>query len=174
LDDLIEKAKLKDNDSFIKLVEGIIPQLYKTAYIQLKNEQDSLDVVQETLAKAYSKLTQLRHNEYFKTWLIRILLNECTDIQKYKSKIVQMDSMIIGNKKDSLNYTGIPHDISLFIQELDDMYKKIIDLRYNHDLKLLDISKILNIPLGTVKSRLNRAHEILRSKYFKEVEYNEV
>ena len=165
LKELVEKAKNGSRKAFMEIIEGIKTQMYRTALLQLHNEQDALDAVQETLVKAFSNINSLKQNQFFKTWLIRILLNECYNIRQYRSKIVPME------KESSEVDDTYPHssinalDMKSMLLKLDSMYREIIDLRYNHDMKLNDISNLLDIPVGTVKSRISRAHEILRKQY---------
>ena len=59
-------------------------------------------------------------------------------------------------------------ELDNILMQLDEIYREVIDLRYNHDLKLDEISRIMDIPTGTVKSRLNKAHKIIREQYFEE------
>lgn len=161
--DFVEKAKRGSEKAFMVLVDGMKHQLYKTAFVKLRNEEDALDAVQEALIKAFSSIGSLRENRFFKTWLIRILLNECHNIKKYKNKVIPTEDHLIELKHISESDSIETLDIHNVLNQLDDIYKEVIDLRYNHDLKFYDIAKILDIPLGTVKSRLNRAHSLLRN-----------
>jgi len=164
LTELVEKAKAGDKNAFMVLVDTMKLQLYRTALVKLGNEHDALDAVQEALYKAFSNIKNLRETCFFKTWLIRILMNECYNIQQYKRRIVPFDSWLHQSEHQQENKTVDSIDIQNLTVKLDDIYKEIIDLRYNHDLKLEDIAIILDIPVGTVKSRLNRAHKLLREQ----------
>jgi RNA polymerase sigma-70 factor (ECF subfamily) len=72
------------------------PQMYRTALMQLRNEHDALDAVQETLIKAFQNIKSLKQNRFFKSWIIRILINECHNIQRYKKKIIPMEKDSMG------------------------------------------------------------------------------
>jgi RNA polymerase sigma-70 factor (ECF subfamily) len=167
-DELIEKAKKGNSKSFMCIVEGLKAQMYKTAYIQLNNEQDALDAVQETLVKAFLNIKNLKENRFFKSWIIRILLNECHNIQRYRNKIIPMEreNMELKNHYNQNNFETV--EINSILGKMEYIYREIIDLRYNHDLKIDEISRVLDIPAGTVKSRLNRAHAILKKQFIRE------
>ncbi len=169
-DQLIEKAKKGSSRAFMTLVESMRTQMYRTALMQLHNEHDALDAVQEALIKAFQNIKNLKRNEFLKSWIIRILINECHNIQRYKKKIIPMEkeSMGVNDRRSRDNFDTV--EIENLLGRMDDIYKEIINLRYNHDLKLEEISEVLDIPLGTVKSRLSRAHSILKQQYLKEEE----
>ena len=87
--------KEKDNrgetmkkEEFIEEVRAVEEMLYHTALSVLRNETDTADAVQEALLKAYENLPSLREERYFRSWLVRILLNECYRIQRHQKKIV--------------------------------------------------------------------------------------
>ncbi len=164
LTELVEKAKAGNKNAFMELVDTMKVQLYKTALVRLGNEQDALDAVQEALYKAFSNIRKLRENQFFKTWLIRILLNECNNIEQYKRKVIPLDSEINHSEQHDEYDSDESMDIQNLTNRLEAIYKEVIDLRYNHDLKFEDIASVLDIPIGTVKSRLNRAHKLLKEQ----------
>lgn len=161
---LVEKAKSGDKQAFMELIDTMKLQLYKTALVRLRNEHDALDAVQEALYKAFSNIKKLRENQFFKTWLIRILINECYNIEQYKQKVIPLDNSQINADQHNENNTIESMDIQNLTSKLETIYREVIDLRYNHDLKFEDIAQVLDIPVGTVKSRLNRAHILLRER----------
>lgn len=162
--ELVEKAKAGNQNAFMELFDTIKVQLYKTALVRLCNEQDALDAIQESLVKAFSNIKNLRENQFFKTWLIRILLNECNNIEAYRRKVILHDNALDDNTHHDEHDSAMSMDIRNLTGKLDTIYKEVIDLRYNHDLKLEDIAVLLDIPLGTVKSRLNKAHKLLKEQ----------
>ena len=68
-------------------------QLYSTAKSILKDDQDCADAIQETIVKAFSKIKTLRNDKYARTWLIRILINECYTLLRKSSKFVPLEEM---------------------------------------------------------------------------------
>lgn len=145
-------------------VEGINQNrlsFYKTAKALLRNDDDIEDAIQDTLETAYKNLETLKEPKYFKTWITRILINKCYDILRKKSKILPYDSAIMENEKDPTSFDE-QVEMKMILDKLDKDLKDIVILYYFNDYKQEEIAKILDIPKGTVKSRLHRArNEIL-------------
>ena len=80
MDALITEAKNGDKEAFVRLIRMNKQSLYKTAWIYLRDEQDIADALQNTILSCYENIQRLREPKYFKTWLMRILINECKDI----------------------------------------------------------------------------------------------
>lgn len=161
LEELVEKARRGNKKAFELLAEKVRDQLFKTALLQLRNEDDALDAVQEALTKAYINIGTLRQSKYFKTWIVRILLNECHNIRNYNNKVVTMENEYTSS--EDMNESDV--HLNCILDGLDEKIRVVVDLRYNHRFKLYEIGEILDIPEGTVKSRLNRAYSLLRKEY---------
>ena len=86
MEELVEKAKNGDKNSFTKLMLMAERELYYIAKSRLKNDDDVYDAIQETTIIAYKNIEKLKENQYFKTWLIRILINETNLIYKRNKK----------------------------------------------------------------------------------------
>ena len=84
MEELVERAKNKDKDAFSELIMNVKKELYLVAKLKLKNEDDISDAIQETLLKSYKNIRKLKNNNMFKTWIIKILINECKIIYKRK------------------------------------------------------------------------------------------
>ncbi len=83
---LLLKAKKGNNKAFVELLQNEKLKLYKMAYIYMKNENDALDVVQETIARAYSNIHTVKEERYFATWLMRILINTAIEMLRKNQK----------------------------------------------------------------------------------------
>ena len=83
---LVKKAKKGDTDAFAQLIRMNAQSMYKVAWAYLKNEEDAADAIQETILICYEKLGTLKKSKYFKTWLIRILMNQCNDLLKTRRR----------------------------------------------------------------------------------------
>ena len=92
---LVEEAKLGNNEAFEQLIEENKLKMYKVAKSILKNEDDVCDAIQNALMSAYTNLNKLQNNQFFSTWLIRILINKSYDIvnknQKLYSNVTDID-----------------------------------------------------------------------------------
>ncbi|MTK10710.1 MAG: sigma-70 family RNA polymerase sigma factor [Clostridiaceae bacterium] len=155
----IKLAKRGDNEAFSKLIKFYEKDLYRVAIAMLKNDDDALDGIQDAILKAFEAMKNLKKPEYFKTWLIKILINSCNAIINKKRKIVAYEDYI--NKSYEEEHCG-KIDIKDAVNKLDYELRILIILYYYEDMSLKNISESLNIPEGTIKSRLSRARGYLK------------
>ncbi|WP_370832373.1 RNA polymerase sigma factor [Clostridium sp.] len=155
----IIKAKNGDNEAFLELINENKLNIYRVARGILSNEHDIGDAIQNTIIKAYEKINTLKKNEFFRTWLVRILINECNEIIRKNKRIVSINE---SNHEEKYNdyYENI--DLTNAINSLSEELRVTTVLFYFEDMSIKDIALILNIPNGTVRSRLSRARKILR------------
>lgn len=162
----IEKVKMAqkgDDNAFYELMQERKEMLYKTAYTYVRNREDALDIVQETVYKAYCSVKKLKEPAFFNTWLIRILINCSLDYMKKKKTIVPMDEIFensIADVTDKDREQVI--DLRYAVNKLDDRCKTVVILKYFHDMTIEQISDILECPSGTIKSYLHKALTELR------------
>lgn len=155
----ISYKKLTKEDlsqDFELLIKENLTSMYRVAKGILKIEEDVEDAIQTTILIAFNKINTLKDERYFKTWLIRILINECNKIYK-KNKNNQKE--ISDELYTTQNYENI--DLYDAIKCLKEDLRVITILYYFDDMSYKDISTALNIAEGTVKSRLFRAKEAL-------------
>lgn len=134
--------------------------MYRIAKSILIYDCDCEDAVQEAVLKAFSKLRSLREERYFKTWLIRILINECYRKKKAKSKIVPFEEYVACEPADNDNYSYLYQAVL----SLKEPVRIVIVLHYIEGYSVEEIGKILKIPSGTVKSRLHTGRKLLREE----------
>ncbi|MCJ7689437.1 MAG: sigma-70 family RNA polymerase sigma factor [Clostridiaceae bacterium] len=156
----IESAKNGDKVAFEKLINENKMSLYKIAMGILKDYQDVEDAFQETIIKAYKGIVHLKKNEYFKTWIIRIMINECYKILKINKKMLYIEDVESEDSETDNNLNKI--EVFEIVNSLEDDLKIVTLLYFYEDLPQKEIAKILHIPPGTVRSRLFRAKEKLR------------
>jgi len=144
------------NDVFIEGINNNRLSFYKTAKAILRDEDDVEDAIQDALETAYKNIETLKEPKYFKTWMTRILINKCYDILRKKSKFVTVESEELENNPDEKDFTS-KVEIEFILDKLDKELREIVMLFYYNDFKQEEIAKILDIPKGTVKSRLFRA-----------------
>lgn len=125
----------------------------------LKNDDDTCDAIQETLVSAYKNLKSLREPKYFSSWIIKILINKCYDILRKNKKIKYLNEKM--QIEEDAYYEMYCNDSELenVLKQLEDNLKTVVVLYYYDDLPVAEIANILNIPEGTVKSRLSRARD---------------
>lgn len=153
--DLVDKAKRGNGKAFTKLIEENLKSIYRVAKGILNSEDDIEDAIQNTILKAYSNIKTLKNDELFKTWLIKILINECNKIYNFNKKCISLDKVIEEHYNDK--YENL--DLKIAVDSLPEELRLVITLFYFEDLKVSEISEIVGIPEGTVKSRLSRAKD---------------
>ncbi|WP_144512461.1 sigma-70 family RNA polymerase sigma factor [Bacillus sp. FJAT-22090] len=158
------KAQKGDKKAFLQLIESDKEKLYKIAYLYVKNETDALDIVQETITKAYASLNSVKEERYFSTWLTKILINTALEFLRKTSKIIQLNENI-PEKQFPIVKIEEKLDLLHAIEQLEEKYKTVIILRYYRDLSVQQIAIFLNCPEGTVKSNLHRAIKKLKKFY---------
>lgn len=160
MDELVQKAKKGDSSAFYLLVEGKLDMLYRIAYSYFKDKEAASDAVQDSLLAAYKSIKSLKEPSKFNSWLTSILVNRCRDIlrrqkkanfEEYKDEVASHTI----HRRDEYSAVDASIDISNSLKLLDQKYRDVILLKYIGECTISEISGILNIPEGTVKSRLN-------------------
>ncbi len=157
----VEKAQKGDKESFEKIIMEIIDSLYRVAYGILENQEDASDAISNATLKAYEKIKTLRQAEFFKTWITKILINECNAIIKQKKNLVYIENYKENQENTYTNNSEITLDIKQAMKKLNKELKQIVILYYFNDLNTETIAEMMEIPKGTVKSRLSKARQIL-------------
>jgi RNA polymerase sigma-70 factor (ECF subfamily) len=147
---------------FLELFQQYEQDIYRMAYVYVKNKDDALDVVQETAYRSFLKFNTLNDLQFFKTWIIRITINCAIDLLRKNKKVVHLNTDIVELISDSKE--DIPLSVTLqdLLEVLDEDEKTILLLKYYQGYTFREISDFLNAPLGTVKSNLYRALQKLR------------
>lgn len=158
--DLINQAMKKDPDAFSALIKHYSKDMYKVAYAILMNDDDAADAIQNTILKCWEKLDTLQNVRFFKTWLTRILINNCYDILK------------INNRKNYLEDCAEPYveceyecEFKELLSFLDEKYRVVLVLYYEEGYKAKEIAKMINLPVSTVQTRLMRGREKVAQYY---------
>lgn len=125
----------------------------------LKNDDDTCDAIQETLVSAYKNLKSLREPQYFSSWIIKILINKSYDIIRKNKKVKYLNEKMQIEEETYYDIYSSESELENVLTQLDENLRLVVVLYYYDDLSVADISKILNIPEGTVKSRLSRARD---------------
>ncbi len=168
-----------DQDAFGEIVEIYKNSVYQLCFRMLGNRHEAEDVAQEAFLRAYVNIKTFNQDLKFSTWLFRIATNLCIDRLRKKKPDYYLDAEVAGTEGLTM-YSQIPSDHSLPETELESLelqetvqkeilklpekYRSAIVLKYIEDLSLNEISEILNLPLGTVKTRIHRGREALRQQ----------
>lgn len=147
-----------DKQEFTRRVLAMENRLYRISCGMLESHQDRLDAVQEAVLKAWSHLPGLREERYFETWLTRILINECHNIQNARSRTVALERLP-EQAAEPVQNDGLRAAISA----LEEKLRLPLLLYFMEGYRTREIAQILQIPEGTVKTRLQRAKRRLRT-----------
>ncbi len=158
----VRKAIRGDKQAFLDLIEPQKEKLYKIAYTYVKNEQDALDIIQETICKAYVSLDNLKKPKYFNTWLVKILINISITTLNRNKKIIYLEEKEVEYDNSSIAKCDDRLDLLTELGKLDSKYRDVIILKYYEDFTIKEIAEILNIPIGTARTNLYRGLEVLR------------
>lgn len=157
----VKKAIKGDRQAFLDLIEPQKDKLYKIAYTYVKNQDDALDIIQETMFKAYTGVDKLKNPKYFDTWLTKILINVSISTLNKNNNTTYLNESAVSSYNNLDEYEG-KLDLENELNKLDKKYREVIVLRYFKDFTIKEISKILDIPLGTAKTYLYRGLDSLR------------
>ncbi|MCL2175960.1 MAG: RNA polymerase sigma factor, partial [Treponema sp.] len=155
---LAGQAARGNEECFVSLCDLLKTKLFRAAKGILGNESLALDAVSEAVFRAFKGIKRLREPKYAETWFIRIIINVAKDFYRRQKHEIITEKVPEGAYYD--NHSEL--EFNQLISSLQPELREIISLKYYSDYTLNEISKILNIPEGTVKSRLNRALNILR------------
>ncbi|WP_195430553.1 RNA polymerase sigma factor [Clostridium sp. D46t1_190503_E9] len=157
----VKKAINGDKEALLKLIMNEKDNYYKLAYVYMKNEHDALDILQEMIIVLYKEIPKLKKLDSFYSWSKTILVNLCKrELSKRKKyEEVNLENMIDEN---AFNESENKIYLKSLIENLNDNQKEVIRLRYYLDYTYEEISEIMEIPLGTVKSRINKGINKIR------------
>lgn len=147
-----------DKETYITFITNNKEMLYRVAFGYLRDESKSLDAVDEAVYQGYVHRHDLREPKYLKTWLVRILINECLKIIRINKKELNTD--VFPESSQSFQEDSI--HLRLAIENLPEDLKKVITLRYFGGFTIAETAEILGIPDGTVSTRSRKALEMLR------------
>ncbi|MEH6937322.1 RNA polymerase sigma factor [Bacillus sp. JJ664] len=159
---------MKGNSNLEKeLVDFIInnkDDFYRLAYGYVKNSNDAIDILQDSIQKAISSKSNLKKEQSLKSWFYRIVINTSLDFLRKQKRVVVVDEETIQSYSSGINdhYTNI--DLERSLEALPPKYKSVIILRYFEDLKIEEVAEILQESPNTIKTRLYKALELLRIK----------
>lgn len=159
---LVKKAMKGNGRAFEELLILHSDRLYRTAYLYAGNREDALDIVQEASCKAFLAISQLKNEEYFLTWLTRILIHCAYDVLKKRKKEMPEEKLI--ELPSSSREVDENLDLMDAITQLKEQHRTAIILFYYHDMTISDAAKTMDIPENTVKTYLQRGRKELKSR----------
>ena len=168
---LINEALKNDENAFRSLIKKVEPQMYKISKIRLKDEELIYEATQNTIILIYKNLKKLKDKKLFRTWVMKILINECNKIYNKQKKYIfnnneykENGELLIYNQYDDVESNL---NIKKLLNCLNDNEKVVMTLYYNDNFTTKEISCILREPEGTVKSQISRSKNKIK-EYIKE------
>lgn len=138
--------------------------MYRVAKTLLRQDADCADAIQESIVKAFSGLHTLRSDRYAKTWLIRILINECYAILRRQQRLVPLEEYFQKQAPETEEYS----DLYEAIARLDEHTRLTVTLYYLEGYSVRETAAILEVTENIVKKRLMRARQQLRTNLMEE------
>lgn len=175
LRDLIEKACANDEQAFEELYHRYHKSVFQAAMKLCKNEADAQDIVQLTFLQVKKSLPTLEKPEYFPYWINRIALNKCKNLFRgnhadtYDNEYYKLFNQVIDTKRDrnsekAMHFISDQEVLLNMMQDLRPELREVLDLTYFQQLNNEESAALLNIPVGTIKSRLYTAKKIMKKK----------
>ncbi len=166
-----------DEKAYSKIMALYKDALYFMIRKMVRNDADAEDLTIEAFGKAFKRLEQYTPHHAFSTWLYKIATNNCIDfLRKNRAKTISLKGEYVNENGETKGYDvrdeGLtPEERTIknqkiklmreVVESLKPRYKRIIELRYFEEFSYDEISKEMDIPLGTVKAQLFRAKELL-------------
>ena len=154
----VKQAQQKDVDAFTKLYEQFSKELYQSACYYLHNQQDAEDAVSEAVLRAYENRHTLRRQDSFKPWIMQITANEARKIYGKNKRFTPVEDM----EACMPSFQDEKHELWDVVMELKSVHREVIVLYFYERFTVKEISAVLRVPEGTVKSRLSRGKKQLR------------
>lgn len=167
---LVNRARAGDAEAFLELIDRNSLAMYKVARGMVKNDEDAADAIQDTILTCFEKIHTLKKPEYFKTWLIRILINECNGILRhYRKEEPEEELQGIARQDKSL----AEFEFKEMLEAVDEKYRIVLILYYVEGFRISEIAELLELNENTVKTRLARARVQVKEIYSHETAFQE-
>lgn len=172
---LIRSALRGNQGAFAKLLQKYRRQVYTLAVRMLGQEEDAEDAAQDAFIRAFQSLESCDTNRPFLRWIYRITYNLCVDRYRRRKPLTISIDQTVGEEefqRELVDASPRPDELlgmheerrrlTELLSSLPPRYRAVVVLRHQEDLSYEEIAEILRLPLGTVKARMHRAHNMLR------------
>lgn len=156
--------KNKSEDKVIIFIIENKESFYRLAFSYVKNTEDALDIVQESIEKAILAKESLRDNQSIKSWFYKIVVHTSLDFLRKNKKLSLVDKGTLAYLSSGKDDAYQDIDLNRSLGELPMKYRIVIILKFFEDLKIDEVAEILHENKSTIKTRLYKALELLRVK----------
>jgi RNA polymerase sigma-70 factor (ECF subfamily) len=168
--DLVARAKRGDREAFDQLVGPLVSQAFRLAYAMLHDREAAEDAVQEAAIRAWRKLNNLRPDTEMRPWFLGIVANQCRTTQRGRWwSVLRLEAPHLAGGADFEDRVTSGEDVRQALRRLPPQHREVLILHYYLDLPLHEVAAVAGIPLGTVKSRINRGLAAMRP-FFRSME----
>lgn len=164
METLVRKAQCGDAEAFICLMEECKMTMRRVAYGYLGNDEDVADAIQDTILAAYESLHTLQKQEHFKTWLVRILINNCTKTWRRNKRNVSLEDGCHAERIPDTDRGRADVEFRELLMNLPEDSRMVFQLYYGEQFTTKEIAAVLDMKESTVKSKLHRGREQLRAE----------
>lgn len=178
---ILQRCKKNDKHAFAELFKFYQNYLFKLCFSYVQNEQITLDLMQEIYIKLYKNIDKYDEKYPFHPWIRRVAVNTCIN-EKRKNSFVTVplssgqEDFAIEDQlaaEEDIQQEVEKHEMARIIKQhiscLPEKLRMVVVLRYYEDLSYEEISELMKIPLGTVKTDLHRAKKALKERLYKAV-----
>jgi RNA polymerase sigma-70 factor (ECF subfamily) len=168
--ELIEGCRRGERDAFRALFETYQDKIYSIALRFSGNEAVAMDIAQDTFLKLFSSMADFRGDATFSTWVYRLVVNSCLDHKRRAWRVIPMASEVMallrapGDALHALLHAEMSGRVQGAVEKLPDEQRIVVVLRYTEGLAYEEIAEVLGCSVGTVASRLSRAHKALERR----------
>jgi RNA polymerase sigma-70 factor (ECF subfamily) len=154
----LKRIKKQDMQAVLDWFDTRQSKYYKIGWAYLKNRHDVEDVFHNTILKVHDKIGQLKEDNYFETWVTSIFMNECRSVYRKRNK------QVLESSPETVASSPLESKLEVLedLNQLENIHKEVIILKYLQGFSQKEIARILNVPIGTVKSRMYRGLITLR------------
>ena len=176
--ELLIRAKQNDMEAFEEIIKLYEKKICQTIYYMVKNESTVEDIAQEVFIKVYKNLSKFNEQSSLYTWIYRITMNACYDEIKKEKKVYHLSNYVDSDDgEEEIEYEDENQNVDDIVERklnkeilikairtLNEEYRSLIVLRDIRGFSYWEISEMLNMKLGTVKSKISRAREALKKE----------
>lgn len=164
LQEKVKKAQKGDKEALLELIMEQKEEYYRLAFCFMKNPEDSLDVLEDMILKVYENIQGLKKSESFYAWSKTILVNCCKESLRKKKKVIPYKELPEDSYEEAYREQEDLIAFESHLSGLNSKYQEVLRLRFLLDMEYEKIAQILELPLGTVKSRIHTGLKKLRER----------
>lgn len=160
----VKRAQKGDKEALLELIMDQNEEYYRLAYAFMKNPDDALDVLEDMILKVYENIHHLKKTEAFYSWSKTILVNSCKGSLRKRKKVIPFKELPEDPYEEAYSEQEDLIAFESHLSGLNPKYQEVLRLRFLLDMEYEKIAQILEIPLGTVKSRIHTGLKRLRER----------